>query len=107
MRSGAGKIHYDVMEFIARESKSRGLAVLTYRFFSTLLNRMVPFRAGHSELQRSLLRIAGKWRMSTTTGRTSGAKECEALDPRIVIQARLAGRSGRRDSHRPLARQLS
>ena len=58
-----GKIHYDVMEFITPRTQVQGnLAVLTYRFFSTLLNpdgsilSRIPWNC--SEVY---VRIDGKW----------------------------------------------
>jgi uncharacterized protein (TIGR02246 family) len=60
-----GKIHYDVMEFIApRIQVQGGAAVLTYRFFSTQLNpdgsisSRIPWNC--SEVYA---RINGKWRI--------------------------------------------
>jgi ketosteroid isomerase-like protein len=60
-----GKIHYDVMEFIApRIQVQENMAVLTYRFFSTQLNpdgsisSRIPWNC--SEVYA---RIDGKWRI--------------------------------------------
>jgi len=60
-----GKIHYDVMEFIAPKVQACGeLAVLTYRFFSTQLNpdgsisSRIPWNCSEVYLQ-----IDGKWRI--------------------------------------------
>ena len=60
-----GKIHYDVMEFIAPHVQVQGdMAVLTYRFFSTQLNpdgsiaSRTPWNC--SEVYA---RMAGKWRI--------------------------------------------
>ena len=60
-----GKIHYDVMEFIApRVQVQEGMAVLTYRFFSTRLNpdgsisSRTPWNC--SEVYA---RIDGQWRI--------------------------------------------
>jgi Domain of unknown function (DUF4440) len=60
-----GKIHYDVMEFIApRIQVQENMAVLTYRFFSTQLNpdgsisSRIPWNC--SEVY---VRIDGKWRI--------------------------------------------
>jgi len=60
-----GKIHYDVMEFIApRIQVQENAAVLTYRFFSTQLNpdgsisSRIPWNC--SEVY---MRIDGKWRI--------------------------------------------
>ena len=65
MAQREGKIHYDVMEFIAPRIQVQGnAAVLTYRFFSTQLNpdgsisSRTPWNC--SEVY---VRIDGKWRI--------------------------------------------
>ena len=65
LASREGKIHYDVMEFIApRIQIQENMAVLTYRFFSTLLNpdgsiaSRIPWNC--SEVY---VRMDGKWRI--------------------------------------------
>jgi ketosteroid isomerase-like protein len=63
-----GKIHYDVMEFIDPKVQVRGdVAVLTYRFFSTILNpdgsisSRTPWNC--SEV---FARMEGRWKIAHT-----------------------------------------